>query len=301
MLPGCKFDFLFFRIFKKNVNPMAKQTGILPFTGKLGNLIGYRRNGSYFVRSMPEEVRQTTATRQSSRNFGIASRTGKLIRQAITPQLSIGRDGTLVNRLNKALIQGRLQQLEGFRFNRHTGVDKFFSRLPVLSSGGALMIPAQTWPPSTAGDKLEISVIAVRINPVTRQITGSHTATLLADLDQPFNGAALEATTPGKGTLLVTLQARIFNGTIPTLNRRFMAADIIAVVLPAIKQKSRKGNRLAGVKQVLPHHLHAGNNVQVTTNSTPDQVHLYSGSSPTFRPVPGHSGVDAPPPIAILF
>lgn len=283
---------------------MAKQTGILPFTGKLGNLIGYRRNGSYFVRSMPEEVKQTTATRQSSRNFGVASRTGKLVRQAITPQLSIGRDGTLVNRLNKALIQGgkdRLQQLEGFRFNRHTGVEKFFSRLPMLSTDGTLAIPAQTWSPSTAGDLLEISVIAVRINPVTHRVTGSRSSSLFTNIEEPFNGAALEANVPGKGILLVTLQVRIFNGATPTLNRRFMAADIIAVVLPVNKQKSSKGNRLAGVKQVLRYAPGKVNRMSVTTNSTPDQVHLPSGHSPTPSPAIGHSRACAPPSIAYLF
>jgi hypothetical protein len=42
---------------------MATQTSLLTFTGKLGNVIGYRRNGRYFLRSMPQTVRQTTATR----------------------------------------------------------------------------------------------------------------------------------------------------------------------------------------------------------------------------------------------
>jgi hypothetical protein len=41
---------------------MAKQTGLFQFTGKLDNVIGYRRNGNYFVRSMPVTVKQTTAT-----------------------------------------------------------------------------------------------------------------------------------------------------------------------------------------------------------------------------------------------
>ncbi|MGF6848238.1 hypothetical protein QFZ51_003473 [Chitinophaga sp. W3I9] len=216
---------------------MAKQTGILPFTGKLGNLIGYRRNGSYFVRSMPEEVKQTTATRQSSRNFGV----------------------------------------------------------------GTLAIPAQTWSPSTAGDLLEISVIAVRINPVTHRVTGSRSSSLFTNIEEPFNGATLEANVPGKGILLVTLQVRIFNSATPTLNRRFMAADIIAVVLPVNKQKSSKGNRLAGVKRVLRYAPGKVNRMSVITNSTPDQVHLPSGHSPTPSPAIGHSRTCAPPSIAYLF
>jgi hypothetical protein len=30
---------------------MAKQMSVIPFTGKLGQLIGYKRNGKYFLRS----------------------------------------------------------------------------------------------------------------------------------------------------------------------------------------------------------------------------------------------------------
>lgn len=52
---------------------MAKQTGIVLFTGKLENLVGYRRNGKYFIRAMPQKVQQTPATRQSAREFGIAA------------------------------------------------------------------------------------------------------------------------------------------------------------------------------------------------------------------------------------
>ncbi|MGF6847116.1 hypothetical protein QFZ51_002351 [Chitinophaga sp. W3I9] len=132
---------------------MAKQTGLLQFTGKLGNVIGYRRNGTYFLRSMPDAVRQTTATRRASRDFGVASRKGKLIRQAIVPRLEINPCGTLVNRLNKALItatKDRLTELKGFRFNPYAGVDQFFSHQPVENRRSkaadiiAVMAPAAT-------------------------------------------------------------------------------------------------------------------------------------------------------------
>jgi hypothetical protein len=33
---------------------MAKQNSLIPFTGTLGNLIGYQRNGEFFLRSKPE-------------------------------------------------------------------------------------------------------------------------------------------------------------------------------------------------------------------------------------------------------
>lgn len=48
---------------------MAKQAGIVLFTGKLENQVGYCRNGKYFTRAVPQKVQQTLATRQSARNI----------------------------------------------------------------------------------------------------------------------------------------------------------------------------------------------------------------------------------------
>ncbi|SKC99027.1 hypothetical protein SAMN05660461_1340 [Chitinophaga ginsengisegetis] len=236
---------------------MAKQTGLLQFTGKLGNVIGYRRNGSYFIRSMPDTVQQTTATRRASRDFGIASRKGKLIRRAITPHLAINPGGTLVNRLNKALItatRDRLPELKGFRFNPYTGVEQFFSLQPIITTGGILHIPAQKlWPPAKA-THLEIVVVAVRINFAQRQITGRTESATTIDLSQPFNGAELAATVPGRGTLLVTLQVRAYEHGAVIENRRSKAADIIAVVVPAtIKKQPVKVNSVPRVKRMLPY------------------------------------------------
>lgn len=206
---------------------MARQTGILNFTGKLGNLIGYKRNENYFLRSMPQSVRQTTATRKAARNFSIASRKGKLIRRAVMPHLDIRTDSALINRLNKALIQQT--PLEGFRFNKHTGVEQFFTRPPVISQNKSVTIPAQVFLPQHTATHLEIKAIAVRINFPERRITGSSTSTVMIDLNASFDGAELETYVPGNGILLMVLQVRAYKGEIMIEDRRFMAADIIMV------------------------------------------------------------------------
>ncbi|WP_142688514.1 hypothetical protein [Chitinophaga polysaccharea] len=129
---------------------MAKQTGIALFTGKLENQVGYRRNGKYFIRAMPQKVQQTPATRQSAQEFGIASRNAKPIRQATAPLLDMIPDNTSVNRLNKAMIRTgktRLEDIRGFRFNKRTAVSQFFCTQPVLMPNGIWYIPAQKLPP----------------------------------------------------------------------------------------------------------------------------------------------------------
>ncbi|WP_142685797.1 hypothetical protein [Chitinophaga polysaccharea] len=245
---------------------MAKQTGINTFTGKLGNLIGYRRNGQYFLRTMPETVRQTAATGHAARDFGLASRKGKLIRQAIVPLLNIPCDGSLVNRLNKALISAgkdQLQTINGFRFNRHTGVEQFFSLQPLISPGGTVTIPAQTLPSQGTATYMEVKLVAVRISFAEHLVTGQATAVVMINLNTHFPGMELDAAIPGKGTLLVVLQARSFHEQQASANRCFVAANILGVVVPA-KTKQRV-KAMPDLKRVLSYKKKAVKKCPVTS------------------------------------
>jgi hypothetical protein len=218
---------------------MALQVGVVKFTGRLDNVIGYRRNGKYFFRSMPDKVRQTAATRHAARRFGMASRKGKLIRQAFRPHLDMRYDGTLVNRLNKLLIQSGIHHLQGFHFNRHTGLEKMFLVPPVFTVNGTLHIPAQELLPQGNNTHLELSLIATRIDFITQRVLSTEASTAIIDLNPhvPFNGMALSVPVEGEGVLMVTLQCRACkacNGILqPSYDRRYMAADMISITIPA--------------------------------------------------------------------
>jgi hypothetical protein len=213
---------------------MAKQMSVIPFTGKLGPLIGYKRNGQYFLRSMPERVRQTAATRRASRRFGIASRKGAFIRHAFYPHLDIRCDGAHINRLNKLLIGAGDDHaaLTRFRFNQHTGVDRFFTAAPRLLPNGILHIPAQ----SIAGHKgivaLQVKVIAMRIDFISHQVAGSETVSLMVDPDTFFEETNVSLDVPGEGSLVVVFQVSAMYKDGPSGNRQHMAADIIGVAAP---------------------------------------------------------------------
>ncbi|HVI47957.1 MAG TPA: hypothetical protein VM802_24025 [Chitinophaga sp.] len=225
---------------------MAKQTSILTFTGKLGNLIGYRRNSEYFVRSMPANVRQTTATRRAAQRFGMASKNGALIRNAFTGKLDVHYDSGHINRLTSALIPsaGRdTNSLTSFRFNRQTGTDKFLVSAPRLSRNGILHIPPQTLPVYKGISALEIKVIAARIHFATHQVTGTESAAFTVKTGEPFEGAACDVDIPGKGTLVVILQIRALLDDVPSRNAKYLAADIIAVQPPQTQQPLHKPTR----------------------------------------------------------
>ncbi|MGO4293223.1 hypothetical protein [Chitinophaga sp. RAB17] len=221
---------------------MAKQMSILPFTGKLGPLIGYKRNGEYFLGSMPESVQQTAATRRASRRFGIASRKGAFIRHAFYPHLDIHCDGGHINRLNKLLIAAgdHHAAITGFRFNQHTGIDRFFAVAPRLLPNGILNIPAQTIVQHKDMAALEVKVIATCIDFRSRLVEGSETVVLMIDPATTFQETNVSLEVPGEGSLVVVFQVRAMYSDGPSGNKQYMAADIIAVAAPQVPKYAKK-------------------------------------------------------------
>ncbi|GEP97839.1 hypothetical protein [Chitinophaga cymbidii] len=222
---------------------MAIQTSLFTFTGKAANMIGYYRDGKHYFRSMPASVRQTKATKRAALRFGAASKKGRLIRSAFADALDIPYDGSHINRLNKLLIKAGRENnaaLAGFRFNQHTGTDRFFCMDPSLSEDGILHIPAQELPQFRGITAFEVKVIATRISFTERRVVRTDTALITLDAREAFGGAALDVDVPGKGTLVVTLQVRGMNGNAPSNNRKYLAADIIAVKEPETAQVFHK-------------------------------------------------------------
>jgi hypothetical protein len=215
---------------------MAKQISLIPFTGKLGHLIGYERNGKYFLRSMPEIVHQTTATRRAAQRFGIASRKAALVRNAFYGELDIRCDSGYANRLNKVLIAaaGNHTAITGFRFNEYAGIDRFFTVPPRLFKNGVLHIPAQHIAQYKDITALEVKVMAARIDFKTRRVSDTEAAVLIIDPSIPFSGADVPMDVPGSGTLVVSLQVRSMHKEALSNSRQYQAADIIAVMEPQI-------------------------------------------------------------------
>ena len=220
---------------------MAKQKSIILITGKLGDKIGFRRNGEYFFRSTPRTVRQTLATRRASRRFGTCSTKGRLIRHACYPDLDVKCDGAHVNRLNRLLIEaaGDLSTLKGFRFNSLAGIDRFFTVAPDCSRKNVLHIPAQNIIQYDQFTALEVTVIAVRIDFHTHRITGTDSTVMVIDSQNPFNGADIPLYVSGEGTLLVTLQVRGLLQDGVSANKQYLAADIVAITAPAKPQRRK--------------------------------------------------------------
>ena len=211
---------------------MGKQVSLITFTGKLGNMIGYMHNGKPCLRSIPDTVGRAEGSRHASDRLGTASTNAALIRKTIYGPLDIQPDGRHVNRLTTLLIPSggsNMSRIIGFRFNKQTGTDRFFTQPPKLSEDNILHIPAQKLRAPRYITSLEVKVIATRINFTTRKADGVESALLVIDARVPFNGAAVSVDIPGEDILVITLQVRGMKNNIPSENRKYLAADIVAV------------------------------------------------------------------------
>lgn len=81
---------------------MAKQLATF-ISGKIGNVVFYKRGDLYFARSVPGKVKQTDNTKKRSTNFGVASRAGKALRSLLLPVLPFPKDKIMQGRFSGAI------------------------------------------------------------------------------------------------------------------------------------------------------------------------------------------------------
>jgi hypothetical protein len=74
-------------------------------TGRINNLVFYKVGDKYCVRTIPQKVKQTKATKARGKQFGIASRAGKAVRQQLLPVIPFPSDNNMQTRLVSAIYQ----------------------------------------------------------------------------------------------------------------------------------------------------------------------------------------------------
>lgn len=70
---------------------MALQSATF-LSGKIDKVVFYKRSGTYIARAIAAEVKQSAATKQRSKNFGIAASAGKTLRSLLLPVLPFPKD-----------------------------------------------------------------------------------------------------------------------------------------------------------------------------------------------------------------
>jgi hypothetical protein len=87
----------------KPITMASKMT--VQLTGRINNLVFYKLGDRYCVRTVPQKVKQTKATRARGKQFGIASRAGKAVRQQLLPVIPFPSDNNMQTRLVSAIYQ----------------------------------------------------------------------------------------------------------------------------------------------------------------------------------------------------
>lgn len=206
------------------------------FRGKMEHLIFYSRNGKYFVKTAPEKVQQTVATKKRSANFGLSSAAGKTLRFLLQPVLPFPKDRLMQVRFSGALSkwlgtkeigdllpQSPLPFVSGFNFNPETDMaERFRVQLEIeqqIDGAVRIVLPAFVpvhsihAPAQTATVDLLLTVAACNLYPAKAAGSGTHSLRIAYNsTPQPEQEWLFPvAATPGSiilvvATLLYTLQ-----------------------------------------------------------------------------------------------
>jgi hypothetical protein len=76
----------------------------LQITGRVQNMVFYKRGDKYYARSVPGRIRQTKATKKCATEFGKASGAGKMLRQQLLPVIPFPADNKMQTRLVSGLL-----------------------------------------------------------------------------------------------------------------------------------------------------------------------------------------------------
>jgi hypothetical protein len=184
---------------------MAKQLGS-QIVGTLGNLIFYKRNGIYLMRTKPTTVRRTSASVNSGKNFGKASKISMLIRSRIRNIYRTKLEQEIIydftGALNKYLnsrekenssthyISSGLPFIEGFQFNEQSDLSSISAIQAIIKKedSGAMechlssFIPGQSLhaPGNTKTIKIKMMLLGASLSDIEVEMSGE------AEIEIPY-------------------------------------------------------------------------------------------------------------------
>lgn len=244
---------------------MAKLNGKF-LRGLIANLIFKKSGNEQIVTSMPDNVRQTTATKMASVIFGLASTLCSFIRDALVNELRMFKDGTMHHRLNALLIPilnncrdmatdtftfeaDSFHSLTGLELNSHASLTRQLpGKLTVNVQDGLLNI---AMPGGETARKLKFvkgstackMIFTVALFRLHEGLVGRYAAdqSLLIEKKAPdLNGIAFSFEVPNDCLCLVTATLEYYSAGQPIHDRNLNCCTIIeAIYIQGTYDKSR--------------------------------------------------------------
>nr|WP_294899927.1 hypothetical protein [uncultured Pedobacter sp.] len=213
---------------------MAEQEGILPYTGKLGDTVGYRKNKKFYKRAKPASYQPASESQKAGAEFGTGSKAvallkvafGSLILRSFKATLhnrlavvfrKIIRSGTSAKKGERGVFDGNLQLLKGFELNPKAQFIKLCN-LAIDSQITAkqinIKIPAFDWQNKIKAPKnaqrMKVGLCCVFAdfkNGTTESVNANQ---LNIKENRSFPGASLRVDIPAKEEMAVFLIANLF-------------------------------------------------------------------------------------------
>jgi hypothetical protein len=213
---------------------MAKQEAVF-ISGKINNLVFYRRSSPYIVRSLPDSVNQSAATKRRSINFGIAARAAKILRQLLAGQLPFPANKSMKSRFGGAISkwlaandaatlppQHALPYISGFAFNESASISEVWKlTLTVTRINENLMavdipafIPAAAIKAPPGSATVHITLAAASCSWLHPAVQGSSSKTISFAYNNTTVAAqsVLLAVPAGAGSLVLSIASIQFTG-----------------------------------------------------------------------------------------
>jgi len=230
---------------------MALQSAAF-LSGKIDNVVFYKRSGTYIARAVAAEVKQSAATKQRSKNFGVAASAGKTLRQLLLPVLPYPKDKRMQSKFSGVISQwlklsnlsaippiNTIPFVNGFSFNENTAVAERW-RLPFTVTQPAanlLQVHIPAFVPTTAISApaytatVELSITAASCRLTDASAIGSFTVTVSIPFDDTMVDARVLSfpVSTEQGALIVTaasLNYELTNGQ-KDIRPAFMPSSVI--------------------------------------------------------------------------
>jgi hypothetical protein len=247
---------------------MAKQNSIIRLSGRLGNQVYYYRKDKknrkqYLVRRAPETVKQSTATKRAATDFGIASKSSALIRNALHEYTQHCYDNTLHYRLNsimgkilradgrRLLTAANMQSLKNFQFNKVSSIDQLLKVTPVIEKNDqddlTISFPGAFCHNNHAlrnTTHLSIKAIGLSVNFTKHTTQQALSEAVIIKIAETHSPVTLQLNKNSRNITLILLEVQSFyevNGhLLPSQNKTAYALDVIAIMPPQEQSEEAK-------------------------------------------------------------
>lgn len=231
---------------------MGRQNGILPYVGKLGETVGYRRGKAHYTRKKTASYQPSEESLKSANEFGKGSSASALVRKAFKPLFFAPFEENLHSRLaeifrkvirsgpaalkgNRSVYDGNVSLLKGFECSTYAKLETLCKQWPTLTLDHQqlkvdfLPINIQKqlkWPPKADKALFMVGFAAFDFEQLSLQYQSSEP--LILKKTEDFEGGQLAFNIPEQKEQLLMVMMNICYGNNSIINnRKFLACAII--------------------------------------------------------------------------